>query len=256
MINRRAKKHHIVWRKRLAVAIPIFLIGTVSCTAPKIMVQQFVHDEKGKVELSAFEHMILPPLDYEGWDTYAAAMGKSIPPVVRRTQMGMEFSDDTSKTYFCRPSAFPHFTIDTSYSIKEKEALLGGWKKIGAGLIEITDTIHGSDSSVTRKDSVSSWGNEDDDVMVVVDDKRYKLYARLVGKANFKRQLSKKYELVNGRFLLLYTFTLSDAATNFTGISPDGHLIVDNYGVEETRKKNGDYIYKTSCLRMVFKKIL
>lgn len=254
MIDRRAKERHIVWRKRLKTIIPMFLICIGSCTAPKIMVQRFGHDEKDKVELSAFEHTILPSLDYEGWNAYTSSMGKSIPPVVRRTQMGMEFSDDTSKTYFCRPSAFPHFTIDTSYSIKDKKALLGGWKKIGAGLIEISDTVHGSDSSVTRKDSVSSWGNEDD-VMVVVDEKRYKLYARLNGKSSFKRQLSKKYELINERILLLYTLTLADAATNFTGISPEGHLIVDNYGVEETRKKNGDYIYKTSCLRMVFSKM-
>ena len=204
-------------------------------------------------QLTSERFSLFPPKDFVQWLDHTEKMGKATPTVVRATQMGISFENDTSKTYFCRPSAYPHFTIDTIYAVDKMESLIGSWRKIAAGVIEVTDTLDIIDSTVARVDSVVNW--KDDDVMVKIDNKRYSLFAREQNKGPFKRQISKKYELIDGRYMLFYTFSLRDAATNFIGLSSEGYMIMDNYNVQETKMKNGKYIYTTAGIRMIFKKM-
>lgn len=256
MNYRRARRSHILWLKRKAIkygVIPILLLFMVSCSAPRTMIDLFESSKQKGIELTADRFTLFPPLDFDGWLEHTRIMGEKTPNVVRATQMGISFADDTSKTYFCRPSAFPHYTIDTSFAIPNKKDLIGDWRKVAAGVIDVTDTLDIRDSTVERTDTVSLWA--DDDVMVKIDERRYSLFAREGKGKGFKKQVSKKYELVDGRFLLLYTFSLRDAATNFIGITDEGYMIVDNYNVQEKKMKDGRYIYSTAGIRMIFEKM-
>jgi len=169
--------------------------------------------------------------------------------------MGISMTDKGVESYFCKPYAYPHVVIDPKYSFNHPKEIMGYWKLINRDLIMYVDSISLSDKSIYQSDSLLK--RDTNDVLLEINQKKAKLYVNESGKS-FKNVMSKSYELLDGRFFLIYPSifkTCPTTATNFVGKTNEGYLIFDNYNFVRKTKPSSFIVFESTVTRMVFEKL-
>ena len=235
------------------MSLSVFVAGC-SLHPPVSIIQKILETKIEYTDSLLTEHLIGPDLNINTWGNSYDEMHRSVPTEVKKTQMGLSFVDNGVENYFCRPSAFPHFYLDTLLSISNySQDIFGNWSLIKYGSVQVSDSISISDSTINR--NIEILDVVPDNALLQVFPNRYILFAKSPSEQKYKKVNSSSYYLLNGRYFMVYRFFKSGAATNFVGIDENGLLFWDNYGVNDSMKYGEYVIRRVTIFRMVFEKI-
>ncbi len=199
-------------------------------------------------------HMFLPDTtNFDNWGDDVESIKKRIPKSVLKTQKSYSFSQSGVKTSISTPSIIPHACLDTALKVVDKRQLKGLWGMTSGGAFFTKDSLSLPDSSITRKDSVLLVF--DDDFILNFDGKRLQFLSAKKGSSKFRQMLNKKYQVVDGRYLLHYSLSKSDAGAHFIGIDTDDNLYWDHCSVEIRFKPKHYSVSKVLINRFIFKRI-
>lgn len=239
----------------------ILLIGSItftlySCIAPKELTVKYNFADTSRICYKPTDFMLFPSLQFEGWLTDMGKFHANIPQEVLRNQMGLKFTDRKTgrQTYFICPSASPRAILDTNLNISSSRELLGSWQVRYSQKLRFKDSVCFKDSSISRKIDVLDT-NFEDAVILTFDTDNVSLYVKTPKSNHFYRRFSRRYKLLNNRFLLIYNNLHTNSATNFVVMNLQGELIWDNYAVVDELVISKYKTYQTIANRLVFKRM-
>jgi hypothetical protein len=195
------------------------------------------------------------PKNYHAWIKAYNEISNGVPDCVQENQMGISVNDEGVLTYISRPHAYPTIYLKGEETLMSNKDLIGEYKLIYREVIEYTDSVSFKNQTVSQRDSVLA--KDEDDVLVEISGDKYKLWVfdRLKG---YSRKINNGYKYLKNKYLLIeQTFDSSckSTATNFVVKTKDGHLIIDNYGIERRHKSKDYLVAQLTAIRMVLQKL-
>lgn len=250
----KACHNHIMFQKPIVVLFFATVLLVASCSLPKETLQRVNTKTKETIDLPLEYGNLFPPLVFKEWDRFYNTFDDYLNADIMKTQMGMGYNRNNIEVWWCMPSARTHVQLDTATMIKDNSVLLGEWRAVVNRTITYVDSALIEQEKIIRSAELVKE-NKTDDVLLLVDAKKFKLFNKTQGQADYARTISKNYSVENKRYLLLYGLTKGTAAVAFIGMDKEGRLIVNNYYVEE-RKVRGSYItYQATMHQLIFKRV-
>lgn len=197
----------------------------------------------------------LPRADVAHWDEDYARYTHFLTPEIRRTQMGIGTVKDGVHYWYCRPAATAHAQLDTLTRITDPQLLQGHWRSVLMRTIVHTDSASLAVKQIHRNVQLLSKPEADNgqNELLVADGHVTQLMAP--AGAPLKKEGRRKYELVSGRYLLLYGLSKAAGGVCQVGLDAQGRLILHTYGVTE-RKIPGQYItYRTVLSQIIYERL-
>jgi antitoxin component YwqK of YwqJK toxin-antitoxin module len=171
-----------------------------------------------------------------------------------RTQLGMSYKIDNVYYWAIVPSAKPHAQLDTTTTIIDLNKVQGVWRAISYRTLQFKDSASIIGQTIYRTNKLVDENNEDD-ALLIFDNNELKLFVKEKSKPNFKKKVSTKYEIENGRYLLAYKLFKASGNVSMIGIDKDGQLIINSVAVLE-EKIPGNYInYYANIEQIILEKI-
>ncbi len=239
---------------RCCISFPLIFIATSIAAQSKADIEKLAVSPKKTIDLPIDYAVLLPTPDTEKWDDDYHSYDHFATAAVRKTQMGMSYEDKGVHVWWCVPSARPHAEMDTSMRITDPTQLIGTWRAMSSRTIKFQDSAMLDRNEILRNNTIVKQENGDD-VFLQISDKQFRLYAKMEGKKDFKREASVRYALEGGRYLLLYKIAKGGAAVSQVGIDKEGRLVMHSAIVEE-RKLPGYYIvYQAIISQSVYERI-
>lgn len=194
----------------------------------------------------------LPRPDFAHWDSDYAQYGHLLTPEIRRTQLGLSFVKDGIHYWCCQPAATPHAQLDTLTRLATPQLLLGHWRSVLVRTVVHRDSAVIGEKRIYRSAELRPASAESSD-LTLADGKVTILGAREGGTTT--RLGRKRYELVGGRYLLVYGLLKAGGAVSQVGLDAQGRLILHNCAVTE-RKVAGQYqTYETVLNQAIFERV-
>ena len=226
----------------------------LSCSIPQEILIR-VEDNKKKIIDFPLDYCILfPEPTYEQWDKDYAKFDQFLTKKILRTQIGFSSNIDSVRSWWCMPSARVHAQLDTSTVINSYQQLIGEWRSVCHRIVTFEDSVSQKDKKIHRNSKLIN-NYKDDDVIILISDKKFKLFEK--GKANdsYKLVMARNYYLENKRYLMLYRSSIYSAAISFVGIDKDGRLIINSFYVQERIKKMKYNVYQATMTQLIFERI-
>lgn len=192
---------------------------------------------------------VLPTPTPEQWEQDYNQYTRFLTPEIKRTQMGLSFiGDDGIRTWRCQPSASPHAQLDTTMRIQDSTRLVGTWHSVVNRFVTHIDSFSVKDQKFYRSAIVHDQPTTT--ITLQMTEQKFTMDADKP-----KQHLSKKYALINQRYLLLYGASKAGGAISQVGIDAAGRLILHNCAVTE-RQIQGRYLtYQTIIWQSILTKI-
>ncbi len=244
----------LIFQKRIVILFFATVLLVASCSLPKETLQRVNTKTKETIDLPLEYANLLPPLVFKEWDKFYSTFDNYLTADIMKTQMGLGYDIKNVEVWWCMPSARTHVQLDTATMITDKTLLLGEWRAV------VNRTVTYQDSALFKEEKIirsAQLVNEDktDDILLLMYDEKCQMFNKSKGKTDYVRAFSKNYSVENKRYLLLYGLSKDGAAVAFIGMDKAGHLILNNYYVEE-RKVKGKYItYQATMHQLVFKRV-
>ena len=236
------------------ILILIIAIVTInSCVAPKELTIRINYNPINWT-CPDIEYMtIAPRLNLTDWLPDFNRMIDDLPLEVSRNQIGMSSNDSIKQEYWCYPSARPFVQIDTTITIKNDKIISGLWRIKCCRTIQYKDSLSYNDSTFYRSSKLIR--NDEDDLLVQFTDSQLKFYVKTKDSKVYKRQFSRQYKILNGRYLLIYNNLKTTSGTAFIGLTSDNSLIWNQYSVNMDTYYDNFKRWTTTTKQMIFEKI-
>lgn len=187
----------------------------------------------------------LPTPTPDQWEKDYERYNRFLTPEIKRTQAGLSFAVNGVQTWWCQPSASPHAQLDITTRIQDPARVMGNWRSVANRIITHIDSFSVKDQKFYRSATVRAQPAA---IALQITDQKFSLS---VAGAPKQPQLTKKYALVNQRYLVLYGAAKLNSAISQVGIDAEGHLILHNCTVVE-RKIPGRYLtYQTTIWQTI-----
>ena len=235
--------------------LPILIFVISSCSLPKETFNKLVKFQYDITELPLDYGLSLPALDTGLWNNNYDAYDRFLTDEIMRTQSGISGFINGVYYYNCVPSATPYVQLDSLTRIDDYSKTLGDWKIVYNRTITFEDSVSYIDYSIDRTIRKKKT-DEEADMILSLTDKRFKLYGRTNPNKKFTLKHSKKYRIVNGRYIMLYNLSKAGAAINFIGIDNEGRLILEAF-IQQERSVRGKYqVFHATMAQFIFKKMV
>jgi hypothetical protein len=243
--------------KTIYISVATLLI--TSCSIPKETLIKVQNNEKQIIDfpIEYCNNLPTPTFEKGKWDEDYDKYNKYLTKNIMRTQLGLSYTVDSVKTWWCMPSVRTHVQLDTTTMISDTQKLLGEWRAVCNRRITYQDSCSYADSKIYRTSNIDQ-NNEEEDVVLVITDSKFKLYQKEKGNSEYK-SLIRNYHLESKRYLMLYKSSLATSAVSFAGIDKDGRLILNSYFVEERKKENKKerkyLVFQATMTQLIFEKL-
>ncbi|MES2727421.1 MAG: hypothetical protein V4643_09995 [Bacteroidota bacterium] len=243
-----------ILQKRIVVLFFATVLLVASCSLPKETLQRVNTKTKETIDLPLEYANLFPPVVAKGWDDFYDTFDSYLTADIMKTQMGLSYEINNVQVWWCTPAARTHVQLDTATMIKDNSLLLGEWRAITNRTVTYYDSALIKEEKIIRSAQLVNE-NKTDDVLLLIDAQKCKLFNKAQRKTDYIRVFSKNYAVENKRYLLLYGLSKDGAAVAFIGIDKDGQLILNNYYVEERKVKGQYMIYEATMHQLVFKRV-
>lgn len=241
-------------QKHIVILIFNAILFVASCGLPKETLQRVNAKPKETIDLPLEYANLFPPQVFSGWDEFYNTFDNYLSADIMKTQMGLGYNINNVEVWWCMPSARTHVQLDTATMIKDNSLLIGEWRAIVNRTITYQDSALMNEEKIIRSAKLVNE-NKTDDVLLLIDNQKCKLFNKTQGKKSYSRALNKNYSVENKRYLLLYGLNKAGAAVAFIGMDKDGRLILNNYYVEERKVKGKYTTYQATMHQLVFKRV-
>ena len=234
--------------------ISILALIIYSCSLPKETQVRLSRAQRDTLSIFPLDYCLtLPELNKDSWNDNYTYFDKFKTNVINRTQIGITFTHEGIKHYFCYPSANPYTQMATSTMIKDDKAVVGEWRIINSRTITFEDSTSNNDDKIYR--TIKEIKNDkDNDFYLLMTGKRMKFYNKSKENHKFKHIFSKNYCIVSKRYLMVYGLSKAGAAINFIGLDSDGRLILDTFFQEERTLKDKYIVFHATMIQYIFEK--
>jgi hypothetical protein len=237
----------------LSALIALFSVSTLAQNKSDIEALAAASPKKVK-DFPVKYHILLPSPDLSQWDKDYEVFLHALPAAVRKTQAGLQFSDNGVNIWWCTPAAITHAQLDTATRVMDETLLQGVWRSVKFRRLLFIDSVSYPATGIFRTDTVTEE-NTKDDAFVVFDDREFRMYVKEEGKKSFKSKISAKFDIEGNRFLMLYKLFKASSGISQVGLDKEGQLII-NYSTVIERKMPAKYItYVAMIEQMIFEKV-
>ncbi|NML65585.1 hypothetical protein HHL22_10245 [Hymenobacter sp. RP-2-7] len=197
----------------------------------------------------------LPRADVAHWDDDYARYAHFLTPEIRRTQLGLASVREGVHYWFCRPAATAHAQLDTLTRVADPQLLQGRWRSVLMRTIAHTDSAALLDKRIYRSVQLLPHPEADTGQNELLTADGHVTQFMAPAGAALKKEGRRKYELVSGRYLLLYGLSKAGGGVCQVGLDGQGRLILHTYGVTE-RKIPGQYVtYRTVLSQVIYERL-
>ncbi len=196
-----------------------------------------------------------PRLDYPNWDKDFDVYYNFLTPAIRKTQASFSYNDKGVITTVTPNSIIPHAQLDTLTTIYDPRNIIGTWRMIKFRSIRYNDSVYIPTKTYYRLADTLLHDKSNDEAFAAFTDNNFKLYAKELGKTDFKRMMSAKYKIENRRFMMVYKLAKASAGVSQFGFDEKGHLILNYPKVIENVKKGEYFSYYAIIEQYIFEKV-
>ena len=238
----------------------VLILVLISCISTKTYSQeskfeQLSLNKKSSEEFSLDYKISRPRLEYPHWDNDYDKYLAYLTPLLRKTQASLSGNDNGVVITMTPNSIIPHAQLDTNTIINDPGKLVGTWRMLKYRSIRFNDSVNIPTKTYYRLGDTLLDEKSNDEGFAVFTDNNFKLYAREVGKKDFKRVMSSKFKVENRRYLMLYKFSKTSAGVLQFGIDEKGYLILNYPKVIENVKKGEYFSYYAIIEQYIFEKV-
>ena len=239
--------------------ILVFVITTVfsrSAYSQEKEFEQMALTEKARVNFPIDYKILTPRLEYPLWDNDYDAFYSFLTPTLRKTQASLSYTSKDGVVTSLIPNAImAHAQLDTNTIVRNPAILVGTWRMLVFRSLRFNDSVDIPSLTYYRLGDTLLDDKSSDEAFAVFTDKNFKLYAREVLKTSFRREISTKYSIESGRYIMLYKFFKAGAGVLQFGIDNKGYLIMNYPKVIENVKKGVYFSYYTIIDQYIFEKV-
>jgi hypothetical protein len=196
-----------------------------------------------------------PRLEYPNWDRDFDVYYSFLTPTIKKTQASMSYTQNGVVTTMTPNSIIPHTQLDTTTMVDDPKKFIGTWRMIKFRSIRYNDSVYIPTMTYYRLSDTLLDDKSNDEAFAVISDNNFKLYAKEIGKTDFKKMISAKYRIENRRFILMYKLVKASAGVSQIGIDEKGYLILNYPKVIESVKKGEYFSYYAVIEQYIFGKV-
>ena len=196
-----------------------------------------------------------PRLEYPNWDKDFDVYYNFHTPAIRKTQASFSYNDKGVITTVTPNSIIPHSQLDTATTVNDSKRFLGTWRMIKFRSMKFNDSVYLPTKTYYRIPDVLLEDKSNDEAFAVISENNFKLYAKEIGKTDFKKMMSAKYKIENSRFILVYKLARAGGDVSQIGIDEKGFLILNYPKVIENVKKGEYFSYYAIIEQYIFEKV-
>lgn len=231
----------------------IFAITIISCGVSKETMKKIENSKKEMKNFPIDYCNLFPSQSFENWDKDFELYNKFLSNEIMRTQMGLSFMENGIQKWWCPNAARPHIQLDTLTKISDIKKIFGDWRITCNRQVIYTDSAVYAEKKIYR-DSKIIYDEKGADLYLEISADKFNIYGNDSLNGKYKK-MKKNYEVINGRFLLLYGLSKASSNISFIGIDKDGQMIINSNTVRE-RKIKGTYItYEAIMTQFILNKI-
>ena len=196
----------------------------------------------------------LPRADFAYWDADYARYNRFLTPEIRRTQQGLQLVDKAGvHIWSIRPAAAAPPQLDTLTRIADPARVQGRWRAISNRRILYRDSAVLAEKRFYR--TMQQLPLADGQAEMTLATGRISLLASDKPGTPLRKQFSKNYDVVSGRYLLVYGLARAGGGISQVGLDAQGRLLLHSYAVVE-RKLPGQYqTYETVLSQTIFERV-
>ena len=228
---------------------------TFSLSAQDIDFENLSKTPKDTSQIPLDYKILSPRLEFPQWDNDYDKQYKYLTTTIRKTQMSMSYMDKDVKTTITANSIMPHAQLDTTTILKDSKDIIGTWRMKKFRTIRFNDSMDIPTKKYYRLPAVLLDDKSKDEAFAVVSDKHFKLYAKKIGKSEFKKMPSGKYTIENNRFILMYKLAKTAGGVSQIGIDDKGYLIINYPRVIENVKQGQYFSYYAIIDQYIYEKV-
>ena len=218
--------------------------------------EQFTKNPKDTtINLSLDYKISRPRLEYPNWDRDFDVYYNFLTPNIRKTQASLSFNDKDVITTVTANSIIPHTQLDTTTTVNDSKTFIGTWRMIKFRSMRFNDSVYLPTKTYYRLPDVLLEDKSNDEAFAVISDDHFKLYAKEVGKTDYKKMMSAKYKMENSRFILMYKLAKAGGGVSQIGIDEKGYLILNYPKVIENVKKGEYFSYYAIIEQYIFERV-
>lgn len=231
------------------------LLLSLNLSAQDIDFEKLSIIPKDTSEIPLDYKILCPRLEYPKWDSDYEKYYKYLTTTIRKTQAAISFIKNGVKTTMTPNSIMPHAQLDTTTILKDSKDIIGTWRMLKFRSIRFNDSMDIPTNKYYRLPPVLLEDKSKDEAFAVFSEKHFKLYAKEVGKNEFKKMPSGKYTIENNRFILMYKLSRTAGGVSQIGIDDKGYLIINYPRVIENVKQGQYFSYYAIIEQYIFEKV-
>jgi hypothetical protein len=217
--------------------------------------EQLALAPKTTVDFPIDYKILRPRLEYPLWDEDYDVFYSYLTPALTKTQASLSHNNNGVVTSIIPNAIMTHAQLDTSTIIRNEANLTGLWRMIVFRSIRFNDSVYIPTKTYYRLTDTLLDDRSKEEAFAVFSDNNFKLYAREVGKTNFKKETSTRYKVENQRYIMIFKFSKSTAGVSQFGIDEKGYLILNYPRVIENVKKGEYFSYYAIIDQYIFEKV-
>jgi hypothetical protein len=218
--------------------------------------EQYIKTPKDTTKNFTLDYKISRPrLEYPNWDKDFDVYYNFHTPAIRKTQASFSYNDTGVVTTVTPNSIIPHTQLDTTTAVNDSKRFFGTWRMIKFRSMRFNDSVNLPTKTYYRLPDVLLEDRSSDEAFAVISENNFKLYAKEIGKTDFKKMMSAKYKIENSRFILMYKLAKSGGGVSQIGIDEKGYLILNYPKVIENIKKGEYFSYYAIIEQYIFEKV-
>jgi len=168
-----------------------------------------------------------PRLEYPKWDRDFDVYYSFHTPAIKKTQAALSYTDNGVVSTMTPNSIIPHAQLDTTTMVDDPTKFIGTWRMIKFRSIRYNDSVYIPTKTYYRLSDTLLDDKSNDEAFAVMSDNNFKLYAKEIGKKDFKKMMSGKYKIENRRYILMYKLAKAGGGVSQIGIDERGYLILN-----------------------------
>lgn len=199
--------------------------------------------------------ILRPRLEYPNWDKDYDVYYRFLTPAIRKTQSSFSYNDKGAIVSVIPNAIMTHSQLDTTTTVNNPNQLVGTWRMIKFRSIRFNDSVYLPTKTYYRLSDTLLHDKSNDEAFAVFTDDNFKLYAKEQGKTTYKKMMSAKYKVENGRFMMVYKLVKASGGVSQYGIDEKGFLILNYPKVIENVKKEEYFSYYSVIEQYIFQKV-
>ncbi len=241
--------------KLINILAILILLSSNLFSQSKNELENFSKKQKNETKFPIDYKIAQPRLEVGKWDDDYDFYIKYLTPEIKKTQMAMTFNDNEVIMTVTSNSIIPHAQLDTSTIIKNPDNIIGTWRMIAFRSIKFNDSVTLSDKKFYRLPSEILEDKSNDEAYIIITNNKINILAKEIGKSDFVKMGSSKYNMNNPRYIMMYKLLKGSAGVSQIGIDENGYLIL-NYPKVIERIEKGKYIsYYTFIEQYILEKM-